>query len=178
MRPSDPRIRDRLIAIADDLPEEIEQSGPYAEALRYVDEHLARLEARDEAGGGDDAVAAEPTEEVRRARELVSGKVAVMIGGCRRPHAHDALVLRLGLKELRWVSTRPHESLDRVAAEAGRKDVALVLMAIRWSSHGFEEVKRVCGHTGSWYVRLPRGYGVNQVARELVRQVGKAVERG
>ena len=140
---------------------------------RGGDEHLARLEA--EAQPTEPPAADTPTEDVRQARDLVAGKVAVMIGGCRRPHAHDALVSTLGLAELRWINTHALEGLDRITAEAGRTEVDLVLMAIRWSSHGLEEVKWDCEAMGSVYVRLPRSYGVNQDAREIVAQASEAL---
>ena len=48
----------------------------------------------------------------------------------------------------------------------------------RWSSHAFDDVKAACLAAGKPYVRLPRGYGLNQVAKEVVAQVSEALARG
>lgn len=167
IRLSDPRIRDPLLSMADDLPDDVVPDGAFAEALRYADEYAAKREVE---SSTDTSAPSEPIPEVKTARRLLEGKVAVLIGGLCRPHSRDALQQELGLRELRWVSTRPHESVDGLAAEVRRKDVNLVMLAIRWSSHSFDDIKRVCDQAGRVFVRLPRGYGVNQVAREIVAQ--------
>jgi hypothetical protein len=51
--------------------------------------------------------------------------------------------------------------------------VAVVLLAIRWSSHGFGEVKEFCEKYSKPLVRLPGGYNANQVAHNIVTQVGE-----
>lgn len=175
VRPSDPRIRDPLLEIADLLPDEIEQGGAFSEALRFADEHAARREAESRS---DDRAAPPPTPEVVRARDLLSGKVAVLIGGTCRPRSRDALREGLGLSELRWITTRPHEPLSHFDAQARRDDVALVMLAIRWASHSFEDIKAVCDGAGTPFVRLPRGYGLNQVAREIVSQASESLGEG
>lgn len=172
VRPSDARIRDPLLAIADDLPEDLDPRGPFAEALRFADEHAARREAEPH---GSPPSRERTTTEVERARELLGGKVAVLIGGTCRPRSRDALREGLGLAELRWITTRDHEPVRNFEAQAVRQDVDLVLLAIRWASHGFEELKPACLKAGKPYVRLPRGYGLNQVAREIVGQASAAL---
>jgi len=174
LRTSDPRIRDPLLSIADELPDEVVPEGAFAEALRYADEYAARREVE---SGADATVPAEPTPEVMASRKLLEGKVVVLIGGLCRPHSRDRLQHDLGLTELRWISTRPHESVDGLAAEVRRNDVDLVMLAIRWSRHSYDEVKHVCELAGKPYVRLPRGYGVNQVAREIVAQVSDELSK-
>jgi hypothetical protein len=78
----------------------------------------------------------------------------------------------LGLKELVWVETREHESVTAFEPVIARPDVALVLLAIRWSSHSFGDVRRFCDRHGKPLVRLPGGYNPNQVAAQIVSQCG------
>jgi hypothetical protein len=51
-----------------------------------------------------------------------------------------------------------------------RPDVALVLLAIRWSSHAFGEVRHLCDRHDKALVRLPAGYSPNQVAAQILAQ--------
>jgi hypothetical protein len=51
-------------------------------------------------------------------------------------------------------------------------DVVAVVLAIRWSSHGFGEVKEFCEKYSKPLVRLSAAYSPNQVAYQLLRQVG------
>ena len=48
--------------------------------------------------------------------------------------------------------------------------VAVVVLAIRWSSHSYGEVKQFCEQYGKPLVRLPAGYNPNQVAAHIVAQ--------
>lgn len=169
VRPSDVRLRDVLMPIIDDLPGDISETSRVHEVLRYIDEHVARSEAEPRAASRP----LPPTEQVQQVRELLNGRVAVLIGGQCRPRSREALEAGLGLRELRWITTREHESLSNFEADVRRPDVDLVMLAIRWASHAFEDIKRVCQRHDKPYVRLPRGYGVNQVAIEVLRQASE-----
>ncbi len=48
----------------------------------------------------------------------------------------------------------------------------MVLLAIRWSSHSFGDVKAFCDRHGKPLVRLPGGYGAHQVASQILAQCG------
>jgi len=95
-----------------------------------------------------------------------------MIGGERRASSAEALEQALGLRELIWIETREHQTHAVFEPYVARDDVAVIVLAIRWSSHGFGEVKAFCDKYGKPLVRLPAGYSPNQVAYHLVRQVG------
>lgn len=173
LKPSDPGIRDALIGLLDDLPPADDLPGRVGEAVRFADEHLARTEADQPP---------QPRRETRspeaeRAASMLKGKVAVIIGGQCRPRSRDALRDALNLAELRWIATRPHEPIDNFGAQVIRDDVDLVMLAIRWSSHCFENVKDLCDAHEKPFVRLPRGYGVNQVASEVLNQVSEVMEK-
>lgn len=173
IRPSDPKLRDALLPIADDLPDSVEASPRFCEVLRYIDEFIARAEAEPREPERE----LPPTHEIQQVRSLLAGKVAVMIGGQCRAKSREALERALGLSELRWVTTRKHESVGNFEADVRRADVDLVLLAIRWSSHSFEEVKSICDRWDKPFVRLPRGYGANQVASEILRQASRDLKQ-
>ena len=165
--PSNRELRDVLLPIIDEIPDDIELPKNVALVVREIDRYVSTRPPK-----LDPAANAPLTEDVRRARELLKGKAMVMIGGERRPLAADALTEALGLSELLWVETREHQTHAVFEAFVAREDVAAVILAIRWSSHGFGEVKEFCDKYGKPLVRLPAGYNPNQVAFHLLSQVG------
>jgi hypothetical protein len=110
------------------------------------------------------------TREVTKAAKLLHGKRIVLIGGDYRPGRKEALEQAFGLNELVWVQTKPGQSVNSFAPFVARPDVALVLLAIRWASHGFVEVRRFCDRYEKPLVWLPGGCGVNQVAAHILSQ--------
>ncbi len=136
---------------------------------RRARRHRPRIEAR---------VAPEPTAEVKQAARLLSGKSVVLIGGDRRPEAQDALKEALDLEEVLWIETKEHQPVASFETAIARPDVALVLLAIRWSSHSFGEVRQFCDRHGKPLVRLPGGYNPNQVAAQILSQCGERLRGG
>jgi hypothetical protein len=112
----------------------------------------------------------QPSAEVREVARLLRGRSAVLIGGNRRREAEDALERALGLKELVWLETKQHQAVAAFEPQIARPDVAIVLLAIRWSSHAFGEVKLLCDRHGKPLARLPGGYNPNQVAAQILSQ--------
>jgi hypothetical protein len=166
--PSDLEIRELLLPLIDGIPDGVKVGAGAETALAEVERYLDSREAMVEAG----PVQREPSAEVHQAAKLLRDKRVVFIGGLEYPHRRRALEEAFGLSELCWVSTRPHQSLGPFEAEIARADTALVILAIRWSSHSFEGVKEMCDRFCKPFVRLPGGYGVNQVARQVLGQVG------
>jgi hypothetical protein len=150
--PSSREVRDLLLPHIDDLPEGDELPPGFRLVLREIDRYLATRMPRSAA-----ATAPEPSTEVAEAARLLQGKSVLLIGGIRRPEAQEALRKALALGELIWIETREHESIDRFEPYVARPEVALVLLAIRWSSHSFGDVKRFCDRHGKPMVRLPGG---------------------
>lgn len=165
--PSDADVREILLPILEGIPDDLDVGEGLAAILREVDRYVASRESV------SDAVAAPPHEkspETQRAADLLRGSVVVLIGGQRRPKAREALERELELRELRWIETNAHQSLSTFAPDVARPETALVLLAIRWSSHSFEGVKDLCQRYGKPFVRLPGGYSPNQVAAQIVAQ--------
>ena len=136
-------------------------------------ERLAGLHEEDEPDedAADDRARLSP--EVERLRTVLAGKRVVLIGGDERPTRRDAIVRALDLAELHWVATKSGGSRESIQAAVSRDDVAVVLLLIRWASHGYGDYCEVCRRFGKPFVRLPGGYSANTIASECIRQVGK-----
>ncbi len=169
--PSNREIRDLLLPMLDDMPETLELSKNFKLVLREIDRFLSSLPTK-----ADGATQIEPIEEVRRAAELLRGQTIVLIGGDRRPLAAEALTQAFSLKDLIWVEGRDQTYAD-FEPEVARPEVAVVILAIRWSRHGFGEVKAFCEKYGKPLVRLPGGYSPNQIASHIVSQVGERLDK-
>jgi hypothetical protein len=163
--PSDREVRELLLPVIHDLPDRDDLPDGFRLVLREIDRFLA---TRKPPSGA--AIAHEPTAEVKEARRLLGGRSVVLIGGICRREAQAALKTALGLKELTWIETREHQSIGAFEPAVARPDVALVVLAIRWSSHSFGDVKQFCDRHGKPLVRLPGGYSPNQVAAQILAQ--------
>lgn len=165
--PSNREIRDALLPIVDSLPDR-DVPENFQLVLREIDRYLS---SRAPNGNG---AAASPVldREVQQVAELLRGRSLVLIGGDRRNFAYQTLKTLFGLNDLVWVETREHQSLTTFEPHVARDDVVAVVLAIRWSSHSYGEVKDFCERYGKPLVRLPAGYGVNQVAHQLLQQCG------
>jgi hypothetical protein len=170
-QPSNRDIRDLLLPVLDDLPDRDDLPPGFRLALREIDRFLAT--SASDVGA---KVAHEPTAEVKEAARLLNGRSAVLIGGHRRRVAQESLKRALILKELVWIETKEHQAVATFEPDIARPDVVLVLLAIRWSSHAFGEVKHLCDRLGKPLVRLPGGYSPNQVAAQILSQVSGHLE--
>ncbi len=170
MAPSNTELRDLVLPIFDDVPEALEDHGPagFVQVLREIDRYLASQ--RRTAGTRQPPA---PSDEVRRVAELLRGKVVVLIGGERQPEAVERLKRDFELVELRWISTSPHQPLDNFEPQVARPEVAVVLLMIRWTSHSMGQIHEMCAKYGKPFVRLPGGYGTNQIAHRILEQVGR-----
>ncbi len=158
-------VREILLPILDRMPDLEDPPRNLQLVLREIDRYLAARRT-----AAEPAPPEAPTAEVVEAARLLGGKSVVLIGGARRPESHDAIRRAFNLKELIWIETREHESIDHFEPSVARPDVALVILAIRWSSHAFGDVKAFCDRYDKPLLRLPRGYSPNQVAHEVVGQ--------
>ncbi|MFN4242260.1 MAG: hypothetical protein ACK4PI_03380 [Tepidisphaerales bacterium] len=169
--PSNVEVRNRLLEVIDQIPDDLTITPEFERVLESIDQYLADRETVE-----SEAPEVTETAEVRRLRALLAGKAAVLIGGVRRPHNAQRLEQAFGLSRLDWITTREHESISSFEPYVAKDDVAVVLLAIRWSSHSFEGVKEFCEKYDKPYVRLPGGYGVDQVAYQVLRQVGEQLQ--
>ena len=166
--PSNVEIRKFLLPVLDLMPEALEETQNFALVLREMDAYLASQEGQVEVPIKPAAL----TEDVQRVAALLRGRAIVVIGGDRRPHLQQALENAFGLSGLIWIATRSHQSYTVFEPDVARPDVAIVILAIRWASHNFGEVKSLCDAHGKPLVRLPAGYNPNQVATQILKQAG------
>jgi len=162
--PSNRELRELLVPAIDSLPELAEMPNGFQLVLREIDRFMAACPPTEMVS------ITQPTPEVREAARLLNGRSMVLIGGERRPGSYQALKDAFGLHELIWIETREHQSIDGFEPYIARGDVAVVLLAIRWSSHSFGEVGNFCDRHGKPLVRLPGGYNPNQVAAQIMAQ--------
>ena len=74
-------------------------------------------------------------------RDMLRGTTVVFIGGDPRPAAQASLEQAFELAELVWLPSEEHQSIELFRPHVARSAVALVMLAIRWSSHSFGEPK-------------------------------------
>ncbi|MDW8075254.1 MAG: hypothetical protein RMK00_05725 [Bacteroidota bacterium] len=166
--PSNVELRTILLPVVEEIPTDDEYLSPAMRlVLREIDRYLARQEL-----STPREVEITPSEELQLVRTVLQGKVAVLIGGDERPHTRQAIERALGLRELIWISTRPHESLDVFLPYIKRETVALVMLAVRWASHSYTEIATLCKQYRKPFVRLPGGYNPNQIAAQIIAQAG------
>jgi hypothetical protein len=164
MAPSNRELREMLAPVIEDWPEVLDVPRSFQLVIREIDRYLATCPPPAV------SVVAQPSSEVRDVAKLLNGRTVILLGGDRRPHAHDSLKEAFGLKELIWIETREHESLAGFIPYVARQEVAVVLLAIRWASHSYGEIKKCCEEYGKPMVRLPGGYNANQVAMQIIQQ--------
>ena len=166
--PSAVELRETLLPIWDQLPMIDNPPPGYALVLRELERYL---DDQDDAASATDApTSPRDSPETREVADLLRGRAVLMIGGQRQPHAQAALASAFDLSELIWFDAKEHGSNDFFRPSIARPDVALVLLAIRWSSHSFGDVKLDCDRLGKPLVRLPAGYNPQQVATQILAQ--------
>jgi len=163
--PSNREIRELLLPVIEKLPERQDLPAGFRLVLRELDRFLGTRSSP-----ARSPVSHEPAAEVKEVARLLAGRSIVLIGGNRRREAQQSLERSLGLRDLVWIETKEHQAVDAFEPLIARADVALVLLAIRWSSHAFGDVKQFCDRHGKPLVRLPAGYSPNQVAAQIIAQ--------
>lgn len=171
--PSSVELRDLLIEHVDHLPEMASMPKGFQLTMREIDRFLAATPDKAEA---DDNDATSP--QISEVADMLAGKAIILIGGDRRPFAAEALERAFLLSELIWIDTRAHESISGFEPYVARPEVAMVLLAIRWSSHSYGEVQDFCRTYGKPLVRLPGGYNPNQVAAQILEQCSQRLTTG
>ena len=165
--PSNAELRELLLPVFDDFPDEPPPSSNVEMVLREIERYL---DSRPEI----DPVprAHRPSPDVAAAAELLRGREIVLIGGQNRPNHKAALIKAFNLSDVRWIVTPEHTSFTVFEPDVARPEVAVVLLAIRWSSHDYDSVRTYCDQYGKPLVRLPGGYNANQVAHHIMSQAG------
>lgn len=167
------RTRDIAAHLVDAVPPPDFAPSP---ALAEVLDFMRRRDARDD----------EPddrrtwSEDVPRARELLAGARLLVLCGNPNAPMREAYIEAFGLAACEWPEIKDHKfPISRVegAIRAGTYDA--VLLASGYTNHHHGEVAAVCREAGARLIRLAaeRGYGVNQVARAALEQLGPRAAR-
>lgn len=164
MQPSNRELRELLRPAIELLPERESFPRDFERVLAEIDRYLATCPPP------ESPTISRPAPEVAEVASLLRGRSLVLIGGDKRQEAYLALKAAFDLKDLIWIETRAHESFASFGPYVARPDVAAVLLAIRWSSHSYGEVKSFCDEYHKPLVRLPAGYNQNQVAVQILAQ--------
>ncbi len=162
--PSNRELRELLIPVIEELPEFPTYPKGFQRVLQEIDRFMAICPTP------EPTTDSPPAPEVRQVRQLLQGRALILIGGDRRRPAQQALIEAFGLSDLIWIETREHQSIDVFEPYVARADVAVVVLAIRWSSHAFGEVREFCDRHAKPLVRLPAGYSPNQLAAQILAQ--------
>ncbi|MGC8639767.1 MAG: hypothetical protein ACP5XB_07790 [Isosphaeraceae bacterium] len=165
MPPSSRDLRALLLPIIDSIPDCDDLPPNFCRVVREIDRFLA---TRPEPDSGQPA--AEPPAEIVQVARLLGGRSIVLIGGDRRRDNQEALRKAFRLESVIWIETKEHQSIYTFEHQIARPEVVLVLLAIRWSSHAFGEIRHLCEAHGKPLVRLPGGYNPNQVALQILSQ--------
>lgn len=168
LAPSNSEVREWLLPVIDRLPDDLPLTPAIKQVIREIDRYQASRPIVHDEEKAEPASAA--VSEVRR---LLAGRAIVLIGGLVRPDNKASLVRAFDLDDVLWISTDDHASVSIFEAPIARPEVAVVLLAIRWSSHSYGDVQAYCDRYGKLLVRLPGGYNPNQVAHQILTQVGE-----
>lgn len=163
--PSSKTLRELLLPHFDQTPDLSDKPKGFALAVREM--------KRAQQGGHTDKHAHRDNSEssdIRRVARLLRGRKLVLIGGDSRPARKEALEKAFDLSELTWVETTPGQSVNSFAPVVARPDVAAVVLAIRWASHSYGEVRQFCDKYDKPLVWLPGGYNPNQMAAHILGQ--------
>jgi hypothetical protein len=172
MPESDTKLREALAPVASLLPTDTPHAqlnrilGALAEVEREkAARHAARLQAPTE----------DQAPEVTQVANLVQGRTLVIIGG--RPNQNAVVQIETALRcDVDWISAKPHTSPETFKPNILKKDVLLVLLLIRWSSHVFKNVDTFCAGHGKYLIRVPDGYNVKKLASVILEQAGDRLQ--
>lgn len=76
------------------------------------------------------------------------------------------------------MKTREYNTRIDFDPEVSRPDVAVVILAIRWSRHCYADVELSCKKYDRPLVRLPAGYNPKQVAKSILEQCSNRLGSG
>ena len=170
-RPVTVKLRELLLPVIDDLPVRDDVPRGFRLVLREIDRFLAIRSLPSKS-----SITHELTRRGQRGWPAAGWPERRLDRRKRRREAQESLRRSLGLKNLVWIETKEHQAVATFEPMIVRPDVALVLLAIRWSSHAFGDVKVLCDRYGKPLVRLPGGYSPNQVAIQIVSQCSGQLE--
>lgn len=159
---SDAALRSLMLPVIDKAPAKV--SPQFAAVLRAGRQYLATRCASCK------PVTDRYSSDVERVRGWLEGKELTIIGGELRDDARQRVIRAFGLNDCHWVATNPHDSYKEFRPFIERPAVKVVLLVIGLTSYSFGNASALCVKVGKPFVRLPAGYGVNQIAHQIMVQ--------
>jgi hypothetical protein len=166
--PTNADVRDHLLAVWEHLPADLPAPPGVGRVLAATERFLETRPAPAEPPAPEP-----PTAEVAAVARALAGREIVLIGGQARPTHVNNLKAAFGLADVRWLAPPEHSSYTLFEPDVARPEVAVVVLAIRWMSHDYDRVRGYCDRYGKPLVRLTGGYNPNQLAHQIVAQVGR-----
>jgi hypothetical protein len=169
--PSDKKLRDRLLSwqwmLEDDprvtlLLREIEKENERLRALR---------EAEAASDGDSDSEGDLSDDLSRMLVEILprtEGKRGLMVGGVCRDENRRRIEQALRLKELAWPSTDPDDDFSHVLKDMEHAEIVFLT---RFNRKRSKDAIPFCRDKNIMLVRLPAGYGLNQVVAQTHEQM-------
>jgi len=175
VRPGDPEVVAALAGVPE-VPAGFAPSEGLAEALRRARESSNKHDtSTDESDGERDTDHSSP--EVAEAAKLLRGRVMLLIGGEVKPLRREAIEKAFGLRELKWIGANMTDaSTDDFEPQLRRPETSLVVRMIRFTRTNHGELLDLCKRYSRPFVNLPAGYGVNQLAAEILAQAGEQLK--
>jgi len=168
-QPSRLDLRKLLSAWYDALPRPEDPPPFYTQLLGFVDDQY-REQPDEETDEDEDDLQPSKTPNIDRVRMLLHGKALYIVGGNPVPAAMERIKKAFGLSDVLWPETQPHTSVDSLRPTVSRPEVAAVLLLVRFASHTFGQLIEDCERTRKPFVRIPNGYGVKQIAYQILAQ--------
>jgi hypothetical protein len=169
---TDRGLRDRLLDVHWMLEGDERLARLHQAVLDEIERRRRKAEEEEEANGGRtdriDDLAPDLRDQLAALLPRTRGKVGVMIGGTCREDNRRAIEEALGLSELRWPDSDPSDPFDRSAREIARADLVFLT---RFNRQRSKEAIPLCRDQGKELVRLPAGYGLNQVIAQAHQQM-------
>jgi len=113
---------------------------------------------------------------VLRARPLLAGGHAVIIGGIPKDRKLERLKQAFDLASAEWVPLVEHGPLTPMLAPIRRRETRIVLVIVKLTGHlHAEAARRLAAEAGKVCVLVPSGYSPNSVAAAILDQASDRV---
>lgn len=168
--PTSVPLREILLPIMDLLPEDLEITQSLEIALDSAEKYRTRER------GPAPQTAREHSPDTLRVREALRGKRIVIVGGEERTYSRTRIEAAFELGECEWATTSEHGPSQPLVNAVERPGTALVLILIRLAGHQHvDDVTAACRERGVPHVRVPAGYGVQQIVQQIIQQQSEAL---
>lgn len=160
-------LRDLLLPVLDHLPDPDGHPAAYGRVIADLTLHRERL------AQGAVAVAVPQkavSDEVKKVAELLRGTEIVLVGGERRVEAERAVIDAFGLSGIAWFTLTDDPSLPELERAIAKPEVSAMFQLIRWSRHKFGDAAEIAAAHDKPFIRVPRGYNPNALAKAVLEQ--------